>query len=46
MLHTYLEWGEILPIFFPLFFFDKNTIGHISGMVGPIDVKQKGSTSV
>ena len=41
--------NHFLVIFFPKFrmcFSRSNIIGHISGKVGPVDVKRKGSTSV
>ena len=53
---TWLDFGEVLlktvilanfPLKFWMCFFKvKHYFGHISGMVGPIDVKQKGSASV
>ena len=55
MLITWLDFGGILlKTFFAklslkisdVFFSRSNTIGHISGMVGPIVVKQKGGASV
>ena len=54
MLSTWLKIGEILPIVFLVIFFRKiwnpfspvePSICHILGMVGPIDVKQKGNES-
>ena len=56
MLITWLDFGGILLeiLFLPNFlrkfrmciFKVKHSIGHISGMVGPIDVKRKGGASV
>ena len=56
MVITWLDFGGILleTLFLPnvlrkfqtCFFKVKHFIGHISGMVGPIDVKQKGGASV
>ena len=56
MLITCLDFGGILleTLFLPnflwkfrmRFFKVKHSIGYISGMVGPIDVKQKGGASV
>ena len=56
MVTTWLDFGEVLLETFILanfllkirmcFFKVKHYFGHISGMVGPIDVKQKGSASV
>ena len=56
MLITWLDIGEILfETFFSVnfkkkitdvFFKFKHSFDHISGMVGPIDVKRKGSESV
>ena len=53
---TWLDFGEILLeiIFLPnflgkfrmCFFQVKHSIGHISGMVGPVDVKRKGGALV
>ena len=54
MLSTLLNFGEILPEFFLSDFLRKilnpfsaveHYICHILGMVGPIDVKQKGNES-
>ena len=38
--------ANFLRKFWMCFFKVKQSIGHISGMVGPIDVKRKGGTSV
>ena len=56
MFITWLDFGGILfeTLFLPnsfwkfwmCFFKVKHSIGHISGMVGPTDVKQKGGASV
>ena len=53
MLIAILDFGEILLEtllrgmgIFSLIFSRSNTIGHISGMVGPIDMKQKGGALV
>ena len=56
MFITWLDFGGILleTLFFAKFFWNvrmcffkvKHSIGHISGMVGPIDVKRKGGASV
>ena len=56
MIITWLEYGGILvetrflsnflPQFLLCFFMVKHSIGYISGMVGPIDVKRKGGASV
>ena len=52
MIINWLDFGEVLLDTFILakfrmcFFKVKHSIGHISGMVGPIDVKRKGSASV
>ena len=50
MVITWLDFGEILLNFFSnfgcVFFKVKHYFGHISGMVGPIDVKRKGSALV
>ena len=55
MLITWLDFGEILNKTFLVKFSFKNSdvlfkvkhsFGHISGMVGPIHVKRKGSVSV
>ena len=52
MLSTWFNFGEILPIFFFSEFLRKIlnlfspvelSICHILGMVGPVDVKQKGN---
>ena len=41
-----LFWANFLRKFRVCFFKVKHFIGHISGMVGPIDVKEKGGASV
>ena len=52
MVTTWSEFGEVLLETFILakfrmcFFKVKHYFGHISGMIGPIDVKRKGSASV
>ena len=47
MLITWLDFGGILlQKFWMCFFKVKHSIRHISGVVGPIDVKQKGGASV
>ena len=52
MVITWLDFGEVLLETvildnFPLFFsMVENYFGHITGMVGPIDVKRKGKASV
>ena len=54
MIITWLDfWGNLLKLLFCQIFFENfgcvfwsNTLGHISGMIGPINVKRKGGASV
>ena len=46
MVITWLDFGKFLQKFRMCFFKVKHYFGHIWGMIGPIDVKRKGSASV